>query len=56
VTVGAERQQYTRVERISDASRATIEEAVVDMWAAIKMHTEPEGESRGRLVRRGLSA
>jgi hypothetical protein len=53
VTVGIERRQYTLVERVSYAPRATIEDALTDMWVAIKLHTEPEGEARGRLVKRG---
>lgn len=53
VSVGTERRQYRHVERVSDAARATIEQAAADMWAAIRLHTDPDRRDPARLVRRG---
>jgi hypothetical protein len=53
VTVGTERQQYLVVERVSDAPRATVEDAAADMWAAIQVHTDPDSAVPARLIRSG---
>jgi hypothetical protein len=54
VTIDGQRTQFTRVERISDAPRMSITLAVEDMWAAIKLHTDPDRKrDPARLIRRG---